>query len=550
MTQGTVVLETPRLIFREWLPDDWLRFKPIATDPRVLRYVGTGQVPTDEQIQGYIEAARKQCREDGFCLWPLVYRENGALIGFCGLDHLWGGEEIEIGYWLAPGYWGKGLATEAAHAVLRYGFNRLGLQRIVAVAHPENRASIRVLEKLGMAFEKTVLHEGITHVYHARSSNSAVRVTDASIGVVVRPATIEDAEAISGLVMPLVKKFIAPEFSPVGQRNLLSSMEPAAIRGFFKAGHRYHVAEVEGQMVGVVGIRDNSHVHHLFVVEKFHRRGIGRRLWEIARKECLAAGNLGRFTVFSSRYALEAYRRLGFVEAGPPETKDEVTAVPMKYEQPSSHEGTAMSTNYFDQSAATWDSEPRRIALMKDVGEAILQHAKPTKDMDVLDYGCGTGLVSLFLLPHVKSVTGADNSPGMLVVLKKKIAEGGIANMKVIRLNLEQDPLPNERYHLIVTSMTMHHVADTGRVIQAFHGLLHPGGKVCIADLDTEPGVFHPPEAAGSVHHHGFDRDWLKSQLVAAGFTKMHDITAHTVYKPVDGGGKRGFPVFLITAIR
>lgn len=72
MTQGAVVLETPRLIFRQWLPDDWLRFKPIATDPRVLRYVGTGLVPSDEQIQGYIQAAQKLFREEGFCLWPLV----------------------------------------------------------------------------------------------------------------------------------------------------------------------------------------------------------------------------------------------------------------------------------------------------------------------------------------------------------------------------------------------------------------------------------------------------------------------------------------------
>lgn len=222
--------------------------------------------------------------------------------------------------------------------------------------------------------------------------------------------------------------------------------------------------------------------------------------------------------------------------------------LPDSIEQPSSHRRNEMSTSYFDQSAATWDNEPRRIALMKDVGEAILQQAKPTKDMDVLDYGCGTGLVSLFLLPHVHNVTGADNSPGMLDVLNKKIAEGGIETMKVIRLDLERDPLPSERYHLIVTSMTMHHVADTAHVLRAFHGLLHSGGKLCIADLDTEPGVFHPPEAAGSVHHHGFDRDWFKGQLAAAGFTKTHDVTAHTVHKPVENGGERAFPVFLITA--
>lgn len=207
-----------------------------------------------------------------------------------------------------------------------------------------------------------------------------------------------------------------------------------------------------------------------------------------------------------------------------------------------------MNSSYFDQSAATWDNEPGRIALVKAVGEAILQQAEPTKDMDVLDYGCGTGLVSLFLLPHVRSVTGADNSPGMLEVLNRKIAERGIENMRAIRLNLENDPLPNERYRLIVTSMTMHHVADTGRVLRAFHALLHPGGRVCIADLDREPGLFHRPEAARSVHHHGFDRGWLKDQLAAAGFTQMQEVTAHTLHKPVKNGGERAFPVFLITA--
>ena len=75
-------------------------------------------------------------------------------------------------------------------------------------------------------------------------------------------------------------------------------------------------------------------------------------------------------------------------------------------------------------------------------------------------------------------------------------------------------------------------------------------GSLCIADLDKEPGVFHPPEAAESVHHHGFDRDRLKGLLAAAGFINMKDVTAHTIYKPVENGAERAFPVFLITATR
>jgi GNAT superfamily N-acetyltransferase len=74
------------------------------------------------------------------------------------------------------------------------------------------------------------------------------------------------------------------------------------------------------------------HIHHLFVAEDFQRRGIARQLWAVAKEACLAAGNTGRFTVYSSRFALEVYRRFGFIETGPPETKDEVVAVPMKNE--------------------------------------------------------------------------------------------------------------------------------------------------------------------------------------------------------------------------
>lgn len=207
-----------------------------------------------------------------------------------------------------------------------------------------------------------------------------------------------------------------------------------------------------------------------------------------------------------------------------------------------------MSTSYFDNEASTWDDAPHRIALMKAVGEAILREARPTKDLDVLDYGCGTGLVSLYLLPHVRAVTGADSSPGMLEVLQRKIGEGGISNMKVIRLDLEHEPVPGKRYDMIVTSMTLHHIADTEKVLRAFHEMLVPGGTLCIADLDTEPGLFHPPEAGHA--HNGFDRERLKSQLEGIGLREVRDVTAHTIRKPVEGGQERDFPVFLITARR
>lgn len=122
--------------------------------------------------------------------------------------------------------------------------------------------------------------------------------------------------------------------------------------------------------------------------------------------------------------------------------------------------------------------------------------------------------------------------------------------MSTILFDLEREPVPQVRYDMIVTVMTMHHVADTDRILRAFHELLRPVGTLCIADLDSEPGLFHSTEALGTVHHHGFDRGQLKQRLERAGFHEVRDVTVHTIRKPVGGGQERDFPVFLMTARR
>lgn len=103
----------------------------------------------------------------GFCLWKLLPNEGGRLIGFCGLQPLPETDEIEIGWWLARACWGRGLATEAARAVLRDGFERAGLQRIVAIAQPANIASIGIMRKLEMRFERISVSRGIPVVLYA-----------------------------------------------------------------------------------------------------------------------------------------------------------------------------------------------------------------------------------------------------------------------------------------------------------------------------------------------------------------------------------------------
>ena len=211
---------------------------------------------------------------------------------------------------------------------------------------------------------------------------------------------------------------------------------------------------------------------------------------------------------------------------------------------------SSTETNHFDRSAANWDAEPRRAELANAVGEAILRQVQPTRGMDVLDYGCGTGLLGLFLLPHVRNVTGADSSPGMLQVVDDKIRAGGLQHVRAERLDLAHDPVSDSRYHLIAANMVLHHVDRVESLLTAFHQMLLPGGFVAIADLDTEPGLFHGPEVAESVYHHGFDRRALMDRLYQTGFIDAKDVTAHVIRKPIAGGDSHDFPVFLIVGRR
>jgi ubiquinone/menaquinone biosynthesis C-methylase UbiE len=190
-------------------------------------------------------------------------------------------------------------------------------------------------------------------------------------------------------------------------------------------------------------------------------------------------------------------------------------------------------TNHFDEAAARWDAVPRRLDLARAVGEAILRQVQPTRDMDVLDYGCGTGLLGLFLLPHVRSVTGADSSSGMLQVLEDKIRSNGVRHMRTEKLDLQHDPLSDSRYHLIAANMVLHHVERIDVLLAAFYRMLLPGGHVAVADLDSEPGLFHGPEAVESVFHHGFDRRTFMDRLQKVGFVDAKDATAYVIRKPI-----------------
>lgn len=148
----------------------------------------------------------------------------------------------------------------------------------------------------------------------------------------IRLATLGDAPSISALVRDLTGKYIAHEFSWEAARRLFRSMEESAIRRYMAYGYRYHVAEENGELAGVVAMRDNRHLYHLFVAERFQGEGLARALWQTAKRASLEAGNPGMFSVNSSRFAVGLYEKLGFVGHGEVLDESGVIHVPMTLE--------------------------------------------------------------------------------------------------------------------------------------------------------------------------------------------------------------------------
>ena len=202
----------------------------------------------------------------------------------------------------------------------------------------------------------------------------------------------------------------------------------------------------------------------------------------------------------------------------------------------------------FNKGADKWDAEQFRVNLANGVANAIIREAKLSKDMAALDFGCGTGLVTLRLQPLVGGITGADSSSGMLAVLEEKIKTLGLTNVHTALVDFEKGDRLAENFHLIVCSMALHHVPDTAALFRLWYEMLLPGGQLCFADLDTEDGSFHSDKTG--VFHHGFDREHLRQLLLGAGFTTVRDVTATSVSREIQGKGICEFPVFLMVAAK
>jgi RimJ/RimL family protein N-acetyltransferase len=147
-------LQTLRLDFREFVPEDVEDIVRLDADPRVMKYIADGRVHTREETLAHFPRILRYPRiYANLGAWRASRRDTGAFIGWFSLKYAGKSSDIEIGYRLLPDAWGLGFATEGAAAMRDYGFDDLGLERIIGVTHPGNRASQHVLTKIGMADE-------------------------------------------------------------------------------------------------------------------------------------------------------------------------------------------------------------------------------------------------------------------------------------------------------------------------------------------------------------------------------------------------------------
>jgi len=199
----------------------------------------------------------------------------------------------------------------------------------------------------------------------------------------------------------------------------------------------------------------------------------------------------------------------------------------------------------FDERAKDWDT-PDRIARAAEVAEAVRSAVPLARSDRLADVGAGTGLLGLALLDDVGEVVLLDPSAGMIEVATSKLEIGHLSNVQAVRHDLLADPPPAERFDVVISLLVLHHLEDTRAALDAVRELLRPGGRIALADLDTEDGTFHSEDAEG-IHHHGFDRRALESVAREVGFV---DVATDTAIVLEDETHPGRYPVFLLTGRR
>ena len=172
------MIETPRLLLREFSEADFPALHAIVSNPETMRF--SDGVESESTARVRLAAFRQSYSQRGFGKWAVEERESGKIVGYCGfgVEEFDGCAEPELGFRFLPAFWGLGFATEAALGCSRYAFTVLGFPRYLGFANPANVASVRVLEKLGMSLvgDRT-FHGYPVVVYQKKAPNQSLNST-------------------------------------------------------------------------------------------------------------------------------------------------------------------------------------------------------------------------------------------------------------------------------------------------------------------------------------------------------------------------------------
>jgi len=291
-------LTTARLILRPFAAEDVGPLHQILAQDQILCYFPRPDPPDLARVERLISGQLQHWEEYELGWWAVELAESGELLGWCGLQHLPETGEVEVGYLLGRPHWGQGLATEAALASLRWGFETHGLRSIVGIVHSENAASRRVLEKAGLVFVNEAEYFGMAV---CRYVIAADRWGDYEIST--DPAKLD---------IEFIHTFLDRESYWAQGRPLdvvRRSLENSLCFGVYAGSDQVGFARVVTDYATFAWVCD------VFIAEAHHGHGLGK--WLIESVVTYPALQGLRQIILATRDAHELYRRYGGFESLP-----------------------------------------------------------------------------------------------------------------------------------------------------------------------------------------------------------------------------------------
>lgn len=310
-------------VLRPWRPSDAPALAAALNNKKILNHLRDG-LPfpyTESDAAAYISAMLSADPNETFAYAVTVEdRAVGSIAAFRqGNIHR---QTAEIGYYLAEEYWGQGIMTDAIRQLCGNLFASTDILRIYAEPFAYNTGSRRALEKAGFCCEGILKNNAVKN---GKVLDMALYSRTRSVDPYpVRRLTAEEIPSALGLCWRVFQEWVAPEYSPEGVAAFRHSLDdPQRTRRL-----NFYGAFDGETLVGVLCMREPQHIADFFVETAYHRRGIGRKLFEAMRQDY----DRPVFTVHSSPYAVELYRRLGFVPTDSQRLTDGLRYTPMRFE--------------------------------------------------------------------------------------------------------------------------------------------------------------------------------------------------------------------------